>query len=144
MLWFLYHSSAFFADLMSPRVFVFAKTAITLILAICALTQLAKVFNQTLGHSIIISPHHVEFVVGIASKRKTKINIAHIRTIDIEQTLAERLLNVGTIRIAASSTESYEIEAAGISHPELLREYLKHRVGVLQFDEAPNPAIYYR
>lgn len=111
--------------------------------AFMALLKLIKVFRMTCSNRILITPHHIEYVQGIAAKRSTKLNITDIRTVDIDQTVAERVLGVGTIRIASASTDGYEIEAKAILHPERLRDYLKHRIGVLKYNETDDPSIRY-
>jgi membrane protein YdbS with pleckstrin-like domain len=134
---------AFGQSLVPLDLFVIISNGSIYLFAFMALVKLIKIFRTTCGHRIKVTPHHVEFVQGIATKRSTKINIADIRAIDIEQTAPERLIDVGTIRIASSSTEGYEIEAPGINHPERLRDYLKHRIGVLKYNESPDPNIRY-
>lgn len=126
-----------------PNIMVLLTNGIVYIFAFMAILKLITIFRKTYGHRLVVTGHHVEFIQGIADKKSTKINISHIRAIDIEQTAPDRLIDVGTIRIAASSTEGYEIEAAGINHPERLRDYLKHRIGVLQYGEKPDPDISY-
>ena len=110
---------------------------------IMALLKLIKVSRKTFGNRILITPHHIEYVQGIAAKRTTKLNITDIRTVDIEQTAAERLVGVGTIRIASASTDGFEIEAKAILHPERLRDYLKHRIGVVKYNEIEDLNIRY-
>lgn len=127
----------------SPKLLVMISNSLILVFAFLSLSEIVIIYNQIYQTKIIITGHHIEYVEGITSKRSIKINMAHIRTIDIEQSAAQRLLNVGTIRVAASSTDGYEITAAGISQPAKLRDYLKHRVGIILYDETPNSQIRY-
>lgn len=137
----LYVSSG--TDSIPPHLFVVITNCVVYLFAFLSIVKLIKIFRTSYGHRIMVTPHHVEFIQGITNKKSTKINIAHIRTIDIEKTAADRIIDVGTIRIAAASTEGYEIEASGINHPERLRDYLKHRIGVLTYSEKPDPSIRY-
>jgi len=138
----LYATTSFSSHL-KPEHFVFFTNAFVIVMTLLSIAKILTIYTKTYSHRLVITPHHIEFIKGIASKKSTKINIAHIRTIDIEQNAADRLIDVGTIRIAASSTDGYEIEAPGINHPEKLRNFLKHRIGVLHYGEAPNPDLTY-
>ena len=131
------------ADAIPPNLFVVITNGVVYLFAFMAIVKIVKIFQTSYSHRIVVTPHHVELIQGIADKKSTKINIAHIRAVDIEKSAADRIIDVGTIRIAASSTEGYEIEAPGINHPERLRDFLKHRIGVLQYNEIPDPSIRY-
>lgn len=131
------------ANHISANTLVLVTNCVILLLAFLALCEITFIWRRTYTTKIIITGHHIEYIEGVTSQRSVKVNIAHIRTIDIEQTAAQRLLDVGTIRVAASSTDGYEITAEGISHPAKLRDFLKHRVGVILYSEAPNPDIQY-
>lgn len=131
------------SDQVKPEHFLLFSNAFVILMTVLSVFKILNIYTRTYSHRIVITPHHVEFIQGIAAKKSTKINIAHIRTIDIEQTAGERVMDVGTVRIAASATDGYEIDATGINHPEKLRDFLKHRIGVLKYGETPDPEIKY-
>jgi len=61
---------------------------------------------------------------GILAKSTVEIFHSDVRTIQIKQTLFQRLLIVGDIGIASAAQSIVEIEMLGASHPEKIRELI--------------------
>lgn len=112
------------------------------VLAIGAVLALMKAGHTMLHHSLTVTPHHVEFREGILTTTSTKVNISKIRTVDVKQTLPQKALNIGTVSFASASTDGYEIVCEGVLAPYKLRAYIKHRVGVLSYNEEPGLVTY--
>jgi len=58
---------------------------------------------------------------GLLSKNVKEILLADIRTINIKQSLLERILNIGEIMIATSATSEYETVISNIPNPTRIR-----------------------
>lgn len=83
---------------------------------------------------IVVKRNMLEFAVkhdevtleeGLFSKKSVEIGMPQIRSIEIHQTVFQRLLGVGDIMIASSGTEAYEIKIKGIENPKDVREMIQ-------------------
>jgi uncharacterized membrane protein YdbT with pleckstrin-like domain len=61
---------------------------------------------------------------GFFSRHISEVFHSNIRSIEIEQTLSQRIFNVGTIRIASAAGSEFEIEISGIKAPMNLKDLL--------------------
>lgn len=59
---------------------------------------------------------------GFFSRHISEVFHGNIRNIEIEQTLFQRVFNVGTIRIASAAGSQFEIEISGIKDPMSLKD----------------------
>ncbi|MCL2934510.1 MAG: PH domain-containing protein [Trichodesmium sp. MAG_R03] len=50
----------------------------------------------------------------------------HIRNIQIQQNMIERLFNIGTIKIASAGTGDIEITVSGIPAPNRIKAVIDH------------------
>lgn len=75
---------------------------------------------------------HIDYLVlssGIVFTTYSKIYLADIKTTELTKTLFERILNLGTIRIATAGTDGYEMTLKRFSNPDGIVKYLAdHRV----------------
>lgn len=70
---------------------------------------------------------------GLLSKNSTEICISDIRTINVNQSLLQRLFGIGDISIATAATSGYEDFAYGLPDPKGLTDLLmkqKQALGV--------------
>lgn len=68
----------------------------------------------------------VEAKVGILSfnQRITRVRYEDIRSIETEQTLLERMLDIGTVEISTAGTSAVEIIFEGVAYPSEIRNML--------------------
>ncbi|HQH79380.1 MAG TPA: PH domain-containing protein, partial [Synergistaceae bacterium] len=71
---------------------------------------------------------------GFFSKSSTEIKIRDIKTIEVHQTLIDRLLGVGEIRLATAGTAGWEVVVKHLLDPQGIREDIQRRRG----DENPS------
>ena len=64
---------------------------------------------------------------GLLSKRIKDIFVTDIRTVDVEQSLLQRIFGIGDIKIATSSTDNYEDVAQGLPHPRDIQDLISRQ-----------------
>lgn len=75
---------------------------------------------------------HIDYLVlssGIVFTSFQKLFLSDIKTTELTKTLFERILNLGTIRIATAGTDGYEMTLKRFSNPDGIVKYLAdHRI----------------
>ena len=66
----------------------------------------------------------ISYQKGIASREKIELQASEIRTVKVQQSLFNRMMNAGKIEIYTTG-DSPEISIAGLSNPDDIRETLK-------------------
>jgi hypothetical protein len=61
-------------------------------------------------------------------RRTPRVNFSHLRAADVEQTVMQMLLGVGTLRLASGGTDYYEIELRNVRAPRVLQAEVQRRV----------------
>jgi len=69
-----------------------------------------------------ISNKRIIVEYGILSKHKDEINISHIRSINISQSMFQRVFNCGDILIGTAGTAGYEILLNYVKNPREISE----------------------
>lgn len=68
------------------------------------------------------------FDKGRLRRRSPRVNFAHLRSADVDQTLMQMLINVGSLKLAAGSTDSYEVVLRHIAAPRALQREFQRRL----------------
>lgn len=61
---------------------------------------------------------------GVLSKNNKDIFISDIRTIDVKQTLLQRMFGIGDVMIATAGTSGYEDVAFGVPDPKGIKDLI--------------------
>ncbi|MCV6638053.1 PH domain-containing protein [Candidatus Albibeggiatoa sp. nov. NOAA] len=95
---------------------------------------------STLFITLTITEKRTILQKGFFSRHISEVFHTNIRSIEIEQTLIQRLFNTGTIRLASAASSGFEIEVAGIKEPLILKKMINdcRRVGHADNDMNPN------
>lgn len=88
--------------------------------ALLAVLCYAVWYLGTLSNRLTVDHRRVRFRKGLLSKRIKEINIRQIRAMEVDQTLAQRMTNVGTIRIYTTGDDP-EIVLGGLPNPYELK-----------------------
>lgn len=64
---------------------------------------------------------------GLPHRQSSRVNFTALRTVDVEQSLIEALLNLGTVKLAAGGTDTYEVVLSHVSKPHRLRAEFQER-----------------
>jgi len=79
---------------------------------------------STLFITLTVTEKRTILQKGFFSRHISEVFHSNIRNIEIEQTLFQRLFNVGTMRIASAAHSGFEIEIAGIKDPLNLKDII--------------------
>lgn len=91
------------------------------------LSAIANICYKRLSSKLILKPHEITLEQGLFGRESVVINIKNIRTIQIKQTLMQRLLNVGDVLIASTGADKYEIFVAKMPSPQEIRDAVQIR-----------------
>ena len=100
------------------------------ILATTALLLYMKA--KTLGERLRLKPDEVEYIKGIFRQKSKEIKYKDIKLIEVEQTVMQRLLNIGDLSIASAGTSDKEIEVKNMPSPREVRDEIQARQDALQ------------
>ena len=129
-------------SVISGRIFSISGTAYSLHLPLFWLlpaTILALTVLRIYNSRYIIDEDGVESREGILSFRQSITRFRHldIRSIEVDQTLLERLLDVGTVEIGTAATGDIEVTFDGIGAPKMIQQLLQGiREARLKIDDA--------
>ena len=73
---------------------------------------------------LIVNSDKITLERGIMARQSIEISTRNIRTIQVNQSIMQRLLNVGDICVASSGTDVYEITAPAMPNPKEIRDIL--------------------
>ncbi len=104
-------------------------SAISLTGLVLALFVLGRIGWYLAAFRYRVTPLTVKSVYGIIDRKSQTVRLSHVRSIDVEQTALQRLLGVGTVRLATGGTDDYEVVLRFIQHPDKLQLELQRRVG---------------
>lgn len=79
---------------------------------------------NTLLITLTITEKRTIFQKGFFSRHINEVFHSNIRNIEIEQSLIQRMFNVGTLRIASAAHSGFEIEISGIKNPLMLKDMI--------------------
>jgi hypothetical protein len=98
-----------------------------------------------LGHRLVVTDRRIIFRKGLLSKFTNEILHSHVRNIQINQSVFQRLMHVGSIGISSSGQAGIEIFIRGIPNPYDVKSIIDHfRFGesALNTDSNANTAQY--
>ena len=74
-----------------------------------------------------LDAHGIESRVGILSMHQTitRIRYEDIRSIETEQSVLERILDVGTVEMGTAATGAVEVALYGVASPKLIQDLLQ-------------------
>jgi hypothetical protein len=75
-----------------------------------------------------ISNYRIDYERGLISKDIDTLELWHVEDLHLHQTLFQRLLGVGSIRVTSHDETLPELMLRGVPHPRPLYETLKQRV----------------
>jgi uncharacterized membrane protein YdbT with pleckstrin-like domain len=95
--------------------------AFLLVLVLVILDVLRRRFRIML----IVKNDEVALENGFIGRHSVEISSMDINTIEVRQSIMQRVLNVGDIRIASAGTSGYEITAPGLAAPYDIRNEIQ-------------------
>ena len=76
---------------------------------------------------LIVRNEEIAYENGLLKRKSTEIGLTSIRTVLVDQTLVQRILNIGDISIASSGTEAYEVQIKDMPAPYAIRDDIQAR-----------------
>ena len=74
---------------------------------------------------LIVKPDEIALELGLVGRHSVEISTKNIRTIQVKQSVMQRLLNVGDILVASAGTDNYEIYAGNMPDPHTIRNLMQ-------------------
>lgn len=90
-----------------------------------ALIPLVVILLKRCSTEFIVKHDEVTLEKGLFAKNSVEVGMPQIRTIEVRQTVFQRMLGIGDIMIASSGTDAYEIIVLGIEEPKELRDLIQ-------------------
>lgn len=84
---------------------------------------------RRLSFVLRINSDRVYIEKGLLSKETKEIYILDIRTIDTKQSLLQRVVGIGDIKIATAGTGSYEAIGLGLPRPNKIKAIINRQRG---------------
>jgi membrane protein YdbS with pleckstrin-like domain len=78
-----------------------------------------------LGTLLILKPDEITLELGLFTRTSVEIGAEDINTIEVRQSLMQRILNTGDLLVASAGTGGYEINAHNMPAPYVLREEIQ-------------------
>jgi uncharacterized membrane protein YdbT with pleckstrin-like domain len=73
---------------------------------------------------LTVTNRRTTLAVGLLSKTTSEVLHRDVRNVQVSQGVIQRLMGTGTIGISSSGQAGIEIEAAGIRHPQRVRQLI--------------------
>ena len=78
---------------------------------------------------LTIKSDELTLETGLLSRNSTEVKIRDIKTIDVQQSLVHRMLDIGRVRVATAGTEGWEIVVEGVEAPNDIRNMIQKLQG---------------
>jgi membrane protein YdbS with pleckstrin-like domain len=100
------------------------KTITIVFLVLAAAAAVHMVFKR-FGVALLVKPEEISLERGLIGRHSVEISTANIRTIEVNQSVMQRLLNVGDLLIGSSATSGYEISVKNLADPYAARDLIQ-------------------
>lgn len=84
-------------------------------------------YLQTKSDKLVIKSDEIVWEHGLISKQYTEISMSSLRSVRVNQSLLQRMLNAGNVEVYTAGDEP-ELVIKGLPEPDRIREYIKGRV----------------
>ncbi len=95
-------------------------------LVVIGLFQLLRWWLATLMDQLEIYERELVWTHGLLSKEYTEINMASVRTVRIEQSLFQRIVDAGDLQIFTAGDDP-ELRIRGLPRPQEIRQHIKRQ-----------------
>lgn len=115
-----------------------ARTLTLAILGLFALTilgGLGRILWIRYGAFIELTPEALEIHNGVLARRRNRLRLEHIRAIETDQNLVDRLLDTGTLELSTSGTETMDVRIRYLNDPIDIRRRIREAIDALQLSE---------
>ena len=114
-----------FVILAALTVFLCVRYATPYWTVLVSLLPLLVAYVKRMSIEVVIKREEVSMDQGLVSKRSVEIGMKEIRSIQVKQTMLQRILGVGDLLVDSSGTDEYEIIVGGIERPKEVRDTIQ-------------------
>jgi uncharacterized membrane protein YdbT with pleckstrin-like domain len=75
--------------------------------------------------ALLVKPDEISLEQGLIGRHSVEIGTPNIRTIQVNQSVMQRILDVGNLLIGSSATKDYEISVSGLPKPYAVRDLIQ-------------------
>jgi uncharacterized membrane protein YdbT with pleckstrin-like domain len=101
------------------------QTGIWLFFLVFVAAAVAHMAYLRLCVTLIVKADEVALEKGFIKRYSIEISTKNIRTIQVNQSIIQRMLNIGDIKVASAGTGEYEISAANLPNPYAIRDKIQ-------------------
>ncbi len=117
----------------NPSLGALALGSVALGGALLAVVSLSRFLWAYTANTYVVDGSGVEQIEwywdrGRLRRRAPRVNFAHLRTADVDQSLTQMLLNVGSLKLAAGGTDTYEVVLRHVLAPRRLQAEFQRRL----------------
>jgi len=76
------------------------------------------------GKRLVLTDEEAVYIKGVFNTSTTEIRLADIRSVEVDQSFWQKLMNIGTVRIASAGSDGWEIEIEGLPNPAKVRRII--------------------
>lgn len=81
------------------------------------LALVSRAFLIRIANRYIITDYEVASEIGIIQRKKDKVRLIDIRTVDVNQSILDRILGIGTLGFSSAGTDGVDVEFKNILDP---------------------------
>jgi len=85
-----------------------------------------------MNYRYVIGENRIETIEGIISRNISSIQYRHVLSVDIDQTVLERFIDVGNIQLATAGTSEAEVVIKRILNPSKIQKMINKRIVATQ------------
>lgn len=106
-----------------PFVFVFYLATMPILIGIIGMTVW---YLGSLANKLTVTPTLITLERGLLSKERTEVSLDSVRSVNIRQTLMNRIFDTGQVSISTIG-DTPEIVMSGLPNPNMIRELVKKK-----------------
>lgn len=76
------------------------------------------------GERLVLTEEEAVFIRGVFNTSLTEIRLSDIRAVEVVQTFWQKLMGIGTVRIASAGSDGWEIDIRGLPNPTKVRRII--------------------
>ncbi len=88
------------------------------------LVLMVRWWFKNYGNRLVLTAEEATYIKGVFNTSMTEIRIADIRAVEVHQQFWEKMVGIGTIRIASAGSDGWEIDIQGMPSPGKIRHII--------------------
>lgn len=80
----------------------------------------------------LLGPNTIESNIGLVARRTVRIEYIHIRSVDVEQGILDRMMDIGRVDLSTANTAGLEVTFEGVKAPMAIQEEIYRRKRLIE------------